>query len=440
MATKTSLSSASAFTNKAKVRQRNKLSERLAIWSFQSVLFASVVGEFLGTTQIFSMSFYTFHIVDLPFVLMLFAIIPEIGRELRRPNAVLICSLAIAAIIFMNFALGLSQQTGPALLAIRANGLLATSLLLAACMRPTPPVLIAIRQALYVSMVALGVLIVLRTAIGPSLFMSVAVDASDVNDGGRSLSSNGAMLLVFAEAFIASRAVRGGAFRFRSANLLAIGVAILIFLTGQGTATICCIVVIATILVFEPGPSRQERFVLAALLGMTALIVILVNGHQLMSQANLLHRIDNMGTRRMVWEALMASWHNYPLQMQLFGLAFGHDLNLYIFRSGTGYHWLHSVHSMYYGALPLMGYVGLAFYIALIATLLIWTVPGRRGVMPAYPFACCLAVIVLSFSYEVRQASLIGLVVPIWWTRALPMMTRHRRRTRGELAEVSARS
>ncbi|MES2987762.1 MAG: hypothetical protein V4808_07640 [Pseudomonadota bacterium] len=402
---------------------RNDFADRLSIWAVQLFVVAGVVREILGQTELVRLGFYTFHVIDLPITLSVFAVVAHLANGRVSTRALSLPIILIASLITMNAVRGLTLDPAAALLSIRANSSIASVLLLALCVRRRGATINATRQALIMGAATLSILVLLRVATVPNLFMIFDTTAADANDGGRALSAWGAGMMTLAAGFLLSELLRKKRLRFDAVTVFTLLLPVAILLTRQGTALIAAIAALAVIFLAERGQARSLRFFLGAL-GLAALLLVLSMTFVDLVGIDFINRRDaNLGTRQQVWQSLMNIWPTLPTFTQLFGYPAGQLPPVFIFIGSDFRSWELSAHSMYFGSLPMMGYVGLAGYIALLAiitTLSASYLFRARLEFPAYPLAFCIATAILSISYEVRVDGLLGIFVAILWIRSVP--------------------
>ncbi|QNE32443.1 hypothetical protein F1C10_11135 [Sphingomonas sp. NBWT7] len=406
----------------------NRSGETLTVWAIWMLLLASAVAEALGQTQLFGFGFYTLHIVDPPVLLAFFAwAFCQIERA-PRGGLVAVLALVIAALVLMNFVRGMISDAAPALLWARANLANAALLLLATTCNLSNRVQGSFCRALIVSGGAVAVLTLLRLILGPGLFMLNPADADMINDGGRALSSSGAFLISLAAVLLLSDVLRTGVTRATGKAALLMAYVAMEVASRQGTATVALAAMLGVVLVTERGSLRGARAALGiGLLLMLPLLGLLAfDPDQLRSAQGgtfeIAHRVDNLDTRSTIWAALKVGFSQQSLFDQLFGMPAGQLPPMIVYLSNQLGEWRLAIHSMYYGSLPVMGYVGLSAFITLLFTLsagsLLSVLPGRgRGSPPAYPLAMCVGTALLSYTYEIRLASMMGLFIAIWWFR-----------------------
>jgi hypothetical protein len=399
---------------------RVDLADRLTIWAIWLLLLGGgIVREVLGQTEVFSFGFYTLHSVDPGIFIAGCAALLHLAHRRLAWHLYTIPVLLMASLILLNFIRGVGSDPSDALLWFRANGGIATMLVLAICMRPTLPVIRALRKALLVCALGLIVLIALRLVGGPTLFMTSGVSVAEANDGGRPLSAFGAFLLVLASTLALSELIARRRIALDWRTIYAFALPLAVVATLQVTVGLAELTAVATLLCLQHGQPRWLRLGFGALL--VAAVGLLLSFPSVTNNAMLVHRTENLDTRRQVWDALTTLWSRLPLSTQLLGYPAGELPNLYVFSHGSYRPWEQSIHSMYYGSLPMMGYIGLIAYLAFLIILSLECLIGalrKHNPLSTVPLACCVATAVLSYSYEVRSEALIGFFIAIWWLRA----------------------
>jgi hypothetical protein len=406
----------------------NRIAERLTVWSLWLLMLANVGTEVLGQTQLISFGFYTLHIVD-PAVVLSF--IAWAAYQTKRPpgGGILIAPvLFIAVLVMMNFARGMAVDSNLALLNARQSLATASLLMLALTCDLSPRLRATFSQCLIVSASLVALLGLIRFQFGPGLFMTNLVEADQINDGGRVLSAFGAFNIALAATLLFSELLRGGVLRSPLRAVLFACLVAMEVATGQGTATLAMLTMLVTVLILERGAFRGLRAAGAVFLLVIAAAVWFGGGVEELLGSGTLGSFDvakrshNLETREAVWAALKVGFAQQSLFDQLFGMPAGQLPPILVALFKKVYYWTLSIHSMYYGSLPMMGYVGMAAYIFLLVTVSVGTLVDvlRRAsrAAPAYSFAMCVGTAALSYSYEVRNASLLGLFIAIWWYRA----------------------
>lgn len=265
--------------------------------------------------------------------------------------------------------------------------------------------------------------------LGPDLFMiNVDVDINMINDGGRPLTAAGAFNVALAASIVLSEII---SCKRRKNNSSAIFLFLLLFvseiLSGQGTSSIALIIMLLTVFFLQPGAGYRSRIISAVpLLSIVAFFALLVRVFSYrianLGPFDLTRRSDNLGTREAAWTAFKKSFSDLSLYDQMIGIPAGRDMGLFVYRSGHLMIWNAELHSTYYGAMKNIGYLGLTILIALVSTLSIKLLMNilsvkRTRLAPAYAIAMCLGTAIFSFSYELRNYTLMGLFIAIWWYR-----------------------
>ncbi|WP_380784386.1 hypothetical protein [Sphingomonas sp. R86520] len=412
------------------------LDERWTVWTIWAVLLANFVREVLGQSMLVSFGFYTLHVVDPP-VLMAIAS-TFIGLNYRRPRGglILIPILLIAVIIIINLVRGLQANPAVALLWARVNMATGFLCLMATICPATHAVHAAIRKALVTTGIMVAVLGVARLLSSPDLFMTASyASVDDVNDGGRILTTHGGFHMGLAATLMLSDVLRRGVNK-SPWQLLALFILVSVELaSGQGTSTLAMFAMLTVVLTLERGSLSGTRLVIGGALllaGIGSWVTIrsidLTGIH--IAGFDLGHRSDNLETREAIWSSLMRAWPKLDLYDQLFGLPGGQIPYLLVYRSNVLNQWTLQMHSMYYGALNIMGYVGYWCYVAILAILTFAAqLKSRRRsgnfTKPAYGIAMCVGTAILSYSYEMQNADIFGLFISIWWY-GFPFATQNR--------------
>lgn len=404
-----------------RVAVRRDFGELTTEWTIWLLALSAVAREILGQSELVSLGFYTFHVIDPPVFMSLIAVIANlaVGRLTWRIYTLPI--LVIAGLILLNFMRGVVSDPGHALLWSRSYCGIATLLFLSISARPSRRILAVIQRSLVLTSVALLLLFSLRLGTRPNLFMLSITDVSEINDGGRCLSVFGTFLMLLTALFTISQQLRRGRLTISLRSFLAVVLPVAIPLTGQGTATIATAISILCIILLERGPGRGFRIGMGLFVVASALLLSqAANMETFSSSQSMGRRLNNLEIRQKVWDALSADWPRRSYVTQIIGLPGGESPRLIVYAQKAYREWTANMHSMYYGALPLMGYMGLVCYLFLLMALTILSLAGilRRGaVIPSYVFATCVAVWILSYSYEIRSDSLFALILVIFVLR-----------------------
>lgn len=390
----------------------------LAIWM---LVIGATVQEIIGRSEIFSFGFYTFHLIDPAPVAAILAVAAYLAEGRPRWSIFAAPVLVMAMLIGINLLRGVAIAPDAALLWARANLGIAAFLMLAIAMRPDVTIMRAARRALIFGSLVLGALVMLRLLVSPTLFMAPDAVGAETLQDGRPLSAQGAFLLVLASLMLASELLQRRSTLLDPVTIWAGLLPFLTLLTRQGTTSIALLASLLAVVMLQQGPHRQSRALLAAVGAIVALGLLAAALPSLVETQDFTQRTGNLGTRREIWQSLMTLWHELPLMVQLFGLPAGERPALIIFANGGFQPWPYSIHSMYFGALPLMGYAGALAYIVLLGVAggkALTATLSRHRPIPAFALACLLATTIFSVSYEVRHSEILGLFLPIWWLRA----------------------
>lgn len=385
-------------------------SEKLAVMAIWAIGIGGLLREFLGQSEITSFGFYNFHTVDVGVALAFLACLASLFKERMKIDLLKISVLVVSTIILLNFTRGLILNPSAALLWSRTNIGICAILLLSISIYPSFYVISNARKTLLTIAYIMALLAVLRLFTRPSLFMIVRDSDFLINDGGRPLTAQGAFCIVLASGLLVSDFFLSSSAKFRSA-FAAMFLATVVILTRQGTASIAVSAVIITILVAQRSQGQTIRLSVGALLLMPVTYVLYIFSDDFLASSDAIQRAENLSTRKEVWSALLSEWPRQPLINQLLGLPGGEGLPLQVYLSGHFQQWDHGMHSMYYGMLPIAGYIGAVFYIVILLCITMGSIRRlieSKSVMPAFPLAFCLATIILSYSYELRADSLLG--------------------------------
>lgn len=396
--------------------QTKDRADELTIWSIRLLIGGALVREALGQSKILVIGSYDVHSLDPAVVVALLAAAAHLAKRRLDWRPYTIPILIIAGLIGINFLRGIISDPGPALLSVRANASIATMLVLAVSMRTTATVMQSARHALLLCCIGLGVLVLLRLATYPSLFMTVDRPDAMINDGGRPLSAQGSFLMVLASGIVTAQILQRRRLVMDYMTAAAAILPLLVLLTRQGTASLAEFAVLATVIVLQRGHSQGRRLLWAGLAVPAVFALLAWVLPIFLDSEDFLRRTKNIGTRQEIWRSLMASWPGESLFVQLFGYPAGQQPMLMVLWSDGYRDWTNSIHSMYFGALPIMGYLGAIAYVSMLIMLIGTALKGtlrKQNPLPATPLALCLATAVLSCSYEMRNDALIALLFAI---------------------------
>lgn len=390
--------------------------DQLTIAAIWLLLLSGVFQEFLGQSELFSIGSYSFHSTDPAIIISLLAVISKLSRGVWPRSIAYWPVLVISALFLINTMRGFFEESHSAFLWFRTNGAIFTMLLLSITVTPSSAIISSTRQALLFSSIILSALTLLRLATFPTLFMISGVSDAEANDGGRALSSAGTYIMVITSALITSEVLGRSRLIFDRLTAFAMALPILIILTGQATAAVAEVAMIAAVFLCRPGKRRSAR-VLFAIVGIIPFALLALEIYPLIAEhEDVLRRMGTYGARHELWGALFDLWPRMPVGTQLFGLPGGQYPELVVYLSGSYRVWEFSLHSMYFGTIPMIGYLGSFAYAFLI--IILFAKSLRLLLLPirtisTAPLALCLATAVLSYSYELRGSWLIGLFLCI---------------------------
>jgi hypothetical protein len=411
---------------------------RLVIATVWLSLLAALFKEVVGTDTVAYLGSYNLTVVE-PVILLQAATLLQLARRrVLRANLVTWLLLGIAAIILMNLGRGVAHDLPSGLRSFRIQGAFALYLLIAALVPRDDAMLRQLRDALILTALLFCGLVALRLTFGPQLFLrTVAGDAVTINDGGRPLTADGALMLGIGLILAASRAIEQVRDRFNRAATLAIPVLLVaLVLSAQATAIIASLAGLAVVTALHPSATRGGRVLLVTALVLAAGIgVLAIHGAfgrfapdilPEYFQRNLLRRSATFEFRRLIWAGLVQDYARWSLFEQTFGLR-NNDLPSIYIPLRTGYYWRWSIHSMYYGALAVMGAAGLTLYLALLGTIAVrglrrafgprrsWTTFGG-----AIPLGLLTSICFFGYSYELRDEHAILILLALVASRPFP--------------------
>lgn len=410
---------------------------RMVVYTVWMSLLTAVFKEVVGSDTVAFVGSYNLTVVE-PVVAMQVATLVLLARKRAlRPDIITWFLLGIAAIIFINLGRGIADNMPSGIRSFRIQGAFALYLLIAAFVPRDEQMLRQIRDALIVFGLVLCVLVALRVALGPQLFIrEKVVDVSEINDGGRPLSADGALMIGAALILAVSRAIERVRDGFTRAAALAIPVLfVALIFTAQATATISSLVGLVVISALHPSVNRSTRMLIVAVLVLAgALFYLAITGAfgrfsldflPKYFQYNLLRRSSTIEVRHLIWSGLMHDYWRWSMLEQLIGMR-NNDLPYIFIPLRDGYYWWASVHSMYYGSLVFMGSIGLGLYLLMVSLI------GMRGLRRAFsprdtwttfggaiPLALLAAFSLFGHSYELRDEHTVLILVALVASRPI---------------------
>jgi hypothetical protein len=268
---------------RAALKQEQKVAsssfaETLAIGALWGLLLSGVVTEVLGQTYLVSFGFYTLHVVDPAIVLVFSAWAAyQIERPLRG-GLIVIPACLITVLVLTNFVRGLSVGANAALLYGRGSLVFPGLLMLGLTCLQSNKLHQVMRNSLLTAASLIAGLSLLRQLYGPALFMTYSVaDVSEINDGGRALSSSGAFIIALGATLLLSDLLRAPKLRSLGKFAWFTILVLLEFGSGQGTATLAMLAMLAVLLIVERGPYHSLRLSISVLV-LAICSAILVSG------------------------------------------------------------------------------------------------------------------------------------------------------------------
>lgn len=394
---------------------------RLVLYSVWLALGMLMFKEVLNDPSIFFIGSYNVSVTDPIIVFQVWAIGSLYSRRTIRNDLLSWLCLGMGALVLLGVLRGMEDNLFEALRSIRYQGAFAFFLLMVPVLPRDETLLRKIRDAIIIFALITSVLVVLRFLIGPSLFMrAVYQDILLINDGGRPITADGALVMGVGIAMFLSRWIEKDFGRYAAIALPVFAVlCFCLLLTAQATAIIGSTLSIATVAALHPSLNRPTRiFVVVVTISLLALLVLYLSGYfgppdlsifPRYVQDNLKRRTGTVEFRQFIWRGLMIDFQRWNIIEQLFGLI-STDKPYIFMPYADGMYWWSAIHSMYYGAIVFMGIVGLTLYIVmLLATIL----GGLRWVFGpkqswtrfggAIPLGVIMAIVVFGYSYEIRD-------------------------------------
>lgn len=414
-----------------------ELDLRMVVYTVWMSLLTAVFKEVVGNDTIVFIGSYNLTVVEPVVAMQVASLVLLASKRALRADIITWFLLGIAAIIFINLGRGIADDMPSGVRSFRIQGAFALYLLIAAFLPRDENMLRQIRDALIAFGLVLCVLVALRVVLGPQLFLrEIAEEVTSINDGGRPVSADGALMIGAALILAVSRAIERVRDGFTRASVLAIPVLfVALILTAQATATISSLVGLVVVSALHPSADRGSRLLLVAVLvlagGLFYLALTGAFGRFSLDflpkyfQYNLLRRSSTIEVRHMIWSGLMHDYWRWSLLEQLIGLR-NNDLPYIFVPLSSGYYWWASIHSMYYGAFAFMGVVGLGLYLFMVSLI------GLRGLRRAFgprwtwtsfggaiPLALLAAFSLFGYSYELRDEHTVLILVALVASRPI---------------------
>ena len=380
--------------------------------SIATLLISMVINETIGTTQIVSFGFYTLHTIDISVALFSFYIVSNLSNIIKFRNIYQYLIMLFFIIVLINFIRGMLQSTGPALL--QARFFLPLALVpMAACLVRNPDLTIEknIRYGVWAGIV-LSTLVLLRSTLKTDLFIITNIDASQLNDGGRGISAQGAMgiLGAFWLTFVRST---------KDKTYLKIWTTRIFLITGlfaslQGTVILATTV---TILLYAVIGNSRTRAIGLLYLFIICPAIFIINYYvaDVYTTGDFMrHRLDNMATRNSVWSSFWDLFSSSPLYIKLLGWPFGGFPEINVNINGSSVIWINSLHSMYFSGLKIAGYLSiptlfLALFILAVKSIFLYMATAKKS------YLICNLIITSCFLYFGSYEAGSGVALVIFW-------------------------
>jgi len=388
---------------------------RISLFAVQALFLTTVYSEIVGHATLFFVGSFNLTIAEPTLALSMATVIVLLVCRTPHFDFRILLLAAISSLTFMSFLRGLMVGPYEALFSLRANGPFTATLLLSCLLPMNPEFWSRIERTIVLAGLMLAGLAYLRLVLGPTFLIQMHfLDETAINDGGRALSSQGAVIIGAAVLLQMRQVWQQKGFSLVSLCILVPG----LLLSRQATASLATMCGFVILISLQPGPTRPLRIWLAGLgiflvLFCVLIVPSIVDPDTLEAVApkaivgDLLRRSQTLDTRQFVWAGLMRDFYGWSVEDQLFGLPAGVKPSIVIPLWG-GLVWKASIHSMYFGLLPQIGIVGLALYLVLLLafaarafTLSMSSSNEQRGPMIA---ALTVLVAIFGFSYELRGA------------------------------------
>lgn len=337
--------------------------------------------------------------------------------RLRYDLVTLVCCLYLA-VWLLGLLRGVAINASQTIVSARANAVVPMFMLLA-LFRFSDQVVDGVMKAIQVAALLVAAILVLRLLFGPTLFYQISFkEIFEVNDGGRALSAQAALILAGGAVVSAARA-SSSALSGTARRLHRWGTAVftsLLLLSFQGSATLAGAAGLLIIFAMAPGHHASARRLLVAFaagsIGMLYVLapelfatdtLISILPDEIREQVA--RRTVNFDTRSAVWSGFLRSFGTRDVTDQLFGLVSGARERIVVLQ-WEGVYWQHSLHSAYFGLLSAGGYFGLATFVAALSTIALVGVSdflrGQEG-LPYLAPALVGMLLVYGVGYDIRN-------------------------------------
>ncbi|WP_230772198.1 O-antigen ligase family protein [Sphingomonas sp. Leaf4] len=396
-----------------RVRENVTRSQRMFMLAVWMGIAAIVYREAVGNDTLVFIGSYNLTTAEIVLVSALGALAFNFGAVLRGLRVRNIPEIILVVILTANLLRGLTLNPMAAIVSVRGTGPLAVYLLLTIAITRAPRIAERTQAAILIGATLVALLCLVRHFTGLLMTDFVRTD-------GRMIGMWGALLVAIGCTLLLSGLMRGTLRRYGLFMLLLLLVSLI--LTAQGTGIVCGMVGMAIVFAFEKGLTRSIRMTLffALLLLLGIVIVAFPNISSLQGLATVLpdgisqfvlDRDHTSNTRKLIWQGVMQSYENWPLENKLFGFPSG-SIPFIVTQEWGGVVWENSVHSMYFQTLIIQGVIGVVAYVAVLllalgaALLKALALKRRTDAQPVISFPAALALVInivlFGYSYDFR--------------------------------------
>ncbi len=380
---------------------------------------------------------YNLSVQDPMFVATTLAFILNFFISRKKFDLIYLLSLILLILTAICLLRGIIFGDSPALPWLRSYGLTFPYILLGV----TVPYSRIFAEKLSSSIIMVSSLIMLlmvaRGIFGVSFLMSAG--GAGLNEG-RSISAHGAIILLLSQAVFLGKYI---SIDYRKKHLFwSILSMLFIFASGQGTISICSLMIFGVVFGFSPGRFAYFRKILFGMSVICAILILLIGPDAIFSIFDpdwSSRRLNNLGFRETIWNSFLLDLPNRTLTDQIFGMPAGQGQAIYVTRSmksasGTVYYaqeWNSGLHSMYLGLVNGLGYAGLAVYtliltITSVTILLSSQYNNESWISKWSSLALVASAIIFGYSYDLRGESMLILFVPLIYTRQSTLIKKSR--------------
>ena len=371
-------------------------------------LFTQLYSDLTFSLFLFEVIDYNIWLVDISIFFWCTALVFYSLRA-RDFNLLLLALSLTCFMLLITLFRGLSGNPADVFLWVRASMLVPVAMLLGALVRKDSNLIKRIEKATILCGVILATLAISRWLTFPGFpFFETTLGANE----GRPLSAPGGILLATASAIAVNRAINIRV-NFRAFSLCFLLIAGLL-LSGQGTAIIAAVIMMAFVLFFKSETySFISIFILFVFLGALFTLIFVVGLESILPGDAIQYfdqRLANRSTRQAIWDGFLPVFEGSSMLVQLIGFPAGQRPALLLsLPNGQTNLWEASLHSQYFGVLSDTGYLGAAIFAFAIIYVLITSI-FRKFVFQYNRRASNLGLVLLfgcltfGYSYEWRDS------------------------------------